>query len=380
MQRKSFNTLAAATAIVAAAAAFLSLTEPQTGPDPAAGQRALPKLAGHLGEAATVEFWHGGKKTTLKRQSPGQGTDPQWGVVEKNGFPADAARLRQTLLGLSELTLAEAKTAKPDLYSRLDLEDPAGTGAKSTLVRVTDSKGTVIADIIIGKRRPDRLGSGKDGIYVRCPNEQRSWLAQGTLDPGEDATDWIDRKVASIAADRIREASFLQPDGSKLSLSRGKPGEDLVLAGAPADAKYAQNDARAEVLRMFDPFEIADARPAAAVESPKTGPSRAEWTSFDGLTLTATGFDENDTHWIRLSAAGEGPAKAEAERLDAQWSRWLYAVPAYKAGIIRTGRSDIVEPPATPKQDLSDNDASDKDTAPQETPKPASPARHHRKR
>lgn len=390
MQQKTFNALAATTALVATAATVLALTEPQSGPGPAAGRRVLPELAGHAGDAASLELWHGGRKVTIKRQSrsPAPEANRQWGIAEKQGFPADPARLRQTLLGLSELTLVEAKTARPDLYPRLDLEEPTGKDARSTLVRVTDGKGAVLAELILGKRRPDRLGSGKDGIYIRRPGEQGTWLAQGTLDLGEDATDWMDRKVASIAADRIREASFVQADGTRLTLTRGKPDEDLGLAGAPADTKYAPNDARAEVLRMFDPFEIADARPASGAELPKTAISRAEWRSFDGLILTVTGFDGNDTHWVRLAASGEGPAAAGAERLNAQWSGWLYAVPAYKAGIIRTRRADILEPPESRRQESADRESvpqqdSSATEAPQPekpAPRPAPPAHRHRRR
>jgi len=355
MQQKSLLALAAATALVAGAAAFLSLTGPETGADAAAGQRVLPALQGHLGDVASVELWHGGNKITLRRLGAGEAA--KWGVAEKNDFPADETRLRRTLLGLSELTLVEPKTAKPEFYSRLDLEDPTAKDSKSVLARLGDGKGGILAEIITGKRRPNRLGSGQDGIYVRRPSEKRSWLAQGTANLGEDASDWMERRVAAIGADRIRQAVFTHADGTTLTLTRAKPEEELKLDGAPADTKYAQNDSRADIGRMFDPFEIADARPAAGFTWPDSGVARAVWTSFDGLTLLAQTVDEGDTHWVRLSADGEGKAKEEADRLNARWSGWIYAVPAYKAGAIRTRRSDLLEPEPpkqeSPKQDLA---------------------------
>ena len=57
---------------------------------------------------------------------------------------------------LADMTLVEPKTDKPDLYPRLEVEDP-GKG-KSTLVTIKDKSGADIARLIVGKRalRPAR--------------------------------------------------------------------------------------------------------------------------------------------------------------------------------------------------------------------------------
>ena len=80
-----------------------------------------------------------------------------WVVVEKGNYPADEARMRRLLLGLADLTLVEPKTERPELFARLDLDDPSN--GKSTLVALQDRTGKTVAELIVGKTRPDRLGT-----------------------------------------------------------------------------------------------------------------------------------------------------------------------------------------------------------------------------
>ena len=66
--------------------------------------------------------------------------------------------MHQALLGLADLAFVEPKTKKPDLYPRLELEDADKKGAKSTLVTVSDDKGSLLGEIIAGKRSVDAAG------------------------------------------------------------------------------------------------------------------------------------------------------------------------------------------------------------------------------
>src|SRR5260370_523543 len=76
---------------------------------------------------------------------------------------------------MADLTLVEPKTQKADLYPRLDVEEP-GKG-KSTQVSVKDKSGATLAELIVGKRRSDRLGAGNDCVYLRKADNPQAWLA-----------------------------------------------------------------------------------------------------------------------------------------------------------------------------------------------------------
>ena len=46
----------------------------------------------------------------------------------------------------------------------------------------------------------------------------------------------------------------------------------------------------------------------------------------------------------RCQRAGSGAAEAEAKKIDDKVSRWTYAIPAYKANLIKTKLADLLEP------------------------------------
>src|SRR4029077_9096715 len=114
---------------------------------------------------------------------------------------------------LADLTLIEPKTERPELFARLDLDDPAN--GKSTEIRLNDAPAETIAEWIVGRRRTDRLGTGNDAVYVRKPGADRAWLARGSVDVSGEPVDWLDRRILDIPAARIASVKFTG-DGSTL--------------------------------------------------------------------------------------------------------------------------------------------------------------------
>src|SRR5581483_3324686 len=119
MQRRGFIFLLGATAASVAGAAAALLTEGETVSTAPPGERALPKLAANLGQIARFRINRGEMKANFELD------DGRWVVVEKGGYPADAAKIHRMLSALADLTLIEPKTDRPELYSRLSLDDPA---------------------------------------------------------------------------------------------------------------------------------------------------------------------------------------------------------------------------------------------------------------
>jgi hypothetical protein len=71
----------------------------------------------------------------------------------------------------------------------------------------------------------------------------------------------------------------------------------------------------------------------------------AAFTTFDGLTVDLRLVERDKTSWIAILAAGSGPAEAEAKNIDDKVAHWTYAIPGYKAGLLRTKLADLIEPP-----------------------------------
>jgi len=55
-------------------------------------------------------------------------------------------------------------------------------------------------------------------------------------------------------------------------------------------------------------------------------------------------MERDKTDWVAISAIGAGPAEAEAKNIEDKVSHWTYAIPAYKANLLKTKLADLVEP------------------------------------
>jgi len=343
MHSKGVITLMAAAALSVIAAAAVSFTGGAR-VDPVAGKPVLPQVAAKLGDVGKVVVKRSSGTITFVHQGN------TWTVAEKSGYPADAAKVRKMLLGLAEITYVEPKTAEPSLYKRLNLEDPGIAKSQSALVEVYDNQGGALGSVIAGRRRIDELGGGNDGVYVRLPNEPRSWLARGTLDLDSDIAQWLDRRIVDINEKRTKEAVLQQPDGTKLTVTRDKPEDKFAVKDLPANRKLKSDTGVVEPATALQAFDLTDVKAASDAGFPKDGLNAATYTTFDGLSIKVELAKVGESDWIRLSATGgsDDKIKAEADTLNQRWSPWVYGIAPYKAGALRTKMDDLLEPPPTP--------------------------------
>jgi hypothetical protein len=259
-------------------------------------------------------------------------------------------------LGLTALRYAEPKTAKTDLYSRLDLGDPDKKGSDARLVTLSDGKGQLLGQLIVGKRRYDTFGGGNDGVYVRTPGQPQAWLANGSLDLPAETVDWLDRKLTEIPIDKIKSVAFTGADGAKLAIARAKAGDPFAFEGGmPAGQKLKSAESLDDIGRALSFFDFDDVKKAVDMPFPDKGVSQAVYVTFDGLTVTVAMMEQDDPtkkaddkdkkkYWIRIEAAGTGDAAKEADALNKRVGGWVYAVPDFKANTFKTKLTDLIEP------------------------------------
>lgn len=342
MHTKGVIGLTAAAALAAIVAAAVSFSGGAATFDPRVGKPVLPQVAAKLGDVGKVVLKRSAGTTTFVRQSNA------WTVAEKGGYPADATKVRQMLLGLAQITYVEPKTAEPSLYKRLNLEEPSTEKSQSALVEVYDAQGGALGSVIAGRRRIDELGGGNDGVYVRAPAEARSWLARGTLDLDTDVLQWLDRKIVDIGEKRTQTAVLQQPDGTKITIARDKAEDKFALKELPPNRKLKSDTGLVEPATALQGFELTDVKSAKDLAFPKDGVNTATFTTFDGLAVVVELAKQGEADWIRLSASGstDDKTKAEADGLNQRWSPWVYGIASYKAGALRTKLDDLLEPPA----------------------------------
>jgi hypothetical protein len=352
MRQSSLYALFGITLVGVVAAVLVSLGGGSAATSPRVNRPVMADLTKRLPEVARLTVIHGDAKTAMLRK------DGVWVVEQKNDYPADPSKVHRILLGLAALRYAEPKTAKPALYSRLDVEDPGKKGEDSQLVTLSDAKRQLLGEMIFGKQRYDIFGGGNDGIYVRKPGEAQSWLANGSLVLPTGTLDWVDRRITMIGDDRIASARFVAPDNAVVEIDRAKPGAPFALKGGiPKGRKLKSDDALTDLARGLNYFSLDDVAPAMSVPFPDKGIDQAVYTTFDGLTVTVSMLERDEIakddsgkdatkkkFWVKILASGTGKAAKEAAELNKRLAPWAYAVPDFKANTFKTRLADLTEP------------------------------------
>jgi hypothetical protein len=333
MQRLSFNLLRGAALVMAGWAAYALWTGDRAVSRPAPGQRALPGLADKLGELAWLRLSRGTAKENFAL------INGRWTIVEKGNYPASADRVRQLLVGLADLTLIEPKTDRVELLARLDLDDPVS--GKSTLVKVQDRTGALVGQIIVGRARPNTIGGGEPGVYVRRPDSDQAWLARGSFDLAGDALSWIDRRVIDLPASRVASVVLTAADGTALTLSRASATAEFAVADAPEGTKFKEQAILAAPAGALAALDLADVKPAVEMAIPTSGTATAMFTTFDGLVVNVRLSPAGDTVWAAIDATGADKTEGEAKALNQRLSPWSFALPEDKAALLRTTLSDL---------------------------------------
>lgn len=333
MQKRPFLLLLAATVICVAGAIAATLRGDRFISTPGQNEPALPGFAAKLDDLAWIRIVHG------KMTADFAMIDKRWAVVEKGNYPASPGRLHHLLLGLSDLVLIEPKTRRVDLYGRLGLDDPAA--GESTLVSLQDRFGKKLGELIAGKTRPDLLGDGDSGVYIRKPGDPQTWLARGSLGLSGTLDDWLYRPIIDISPARVEAVTMTAPDGTALHLQRPSPVSRFTVSDAPPDSKFKPPRALDAPAQGLAELALDDVRPAADLPVPSDGVSTAVFTTFDHLTVTVRLFTRDAVDWAVLSAAGNSVAQ---QSLEAHLKPWVFAIPAGRAQMLRTRLADLVEP------------------------------------
>jgi hypothetical protein len=336
MQRRHLRLLAAAAAAIAVlAAVVLSRGDREVSRAPP-GERALPGLADRLGDLAWLRLTRGSMTANFSL------INRQWTVVEKGNYPADQDRVRKLLVQLAECELVEPKTDRPELLARLDLDDPAN--GKSTLVSAQDRTGGLVAQVIIGRRRPNDIDAGDAGVYVRNPGSDQTWLARGAFELGGDALSWLDRRIIDIRPLQIASVVLTTADGKAVTIARTSPDLPLALDGAPANSRPKDDMVLAAPAGALEALTLEDVKPTAEQPIPDAGVATAAFTTFDGLVIGLRLAPPEVGDWIAIDATGFGKGEADAKTLSARLSHWSFAIPAARAKLLRTTLADLLIP------------------------------------
>jgi hypothetical protein len=374
MSRKHFSWLLAVTLVVAVAVLLMPV---RTGKD-AGFERTplLPELQQQVNELDWLRFVGAGDAViaTLRR------ADDHWQVEELHGYRADWTRLRALLADLAQAQVIEAKTANPEFYDRLGVEDVAAPEATGVRVEFGESSG--LPAVIVGKR-----AEGRDGRYARLQGEAQSVLIDHGLDLPAAREDWLDKAIVDIADSEVVEFEIRHADGERvLARKVSADDENFQLQGIPEDREIKSAWTVDSLANALASLELEAVAPEGEVDW--DGAVRFGLVTADGLrvdvdlaTREAPGGGDAAAaeHWIRLQAglyqtavesaveatpAGDGAsdgssagdsnvedsnveeiggAAERAAEINARVSGWAYRIPQYKYDSMSKRMDDLLQ-------------------------------------
>lgn len=344
MKRRPLLLLGGTAVVAAAAAIVLGPRVPGAPAETSSAPLMFQNLAGRLAGAARIEMRQGGKSVAVAKRDA-----EAWVLPDMQDYPVRPEKVRELLVGLTELRLTERRTSDAAMLDRLGLEDPAAANSTAALLRVLDSKGDPIAELVVGRRRMRTQGGVPESVYVRRPAETQAWLAEGRLPLDADPQLWIDRDIANIARERVLKVEATRLGEAPLVLTRGEGPDGVLAVTTPAQTPPLEEGRADEIGRAFEFLTLTDVRKEAAAPGQPLGETR--FTLTDNLAITASGYQDGETTWVRLAAAGDD----EAARLNARWRGWAYKVAEWKAKALLPRLQDLrkaetppAEAPAAP--------------------------------
>jgi len=307
-------------------------------------QTLFPKLLDKVNDVTSVSLKKQDKSLNLVRK------DGQWAIQEADNYPADFAKIRETVIAVAELETQAEKTSNPELYKRLGVEDPSATTASSLQLSLSGVDGTLLASIIVGKNRLSKSSSDNPGLYVRLPDAKTALLVGGRLDVSTDVKDWFKSELFDINASRIRIIQIDHVDGSVVKLGREKNVDEFNLEDLP---KGMQMQSSVIISRMGTMLE--DLRADNVVSANRLAKADQTTTTihtFDGLIITINSAESGGINYSSFGfAVDENVAKKagnehaekdktgeddksdpvkQAETLNKIMSGWAYAMPSFK--------------------------------------------------
>lgn len=346
--------------------------------EPSKPAYALPSLNGHINELKSVSISGAQNKVLVTLDNSEQG----WTVREKAAYPADIDTLRKLLLGLADAKLLESKTADPQRYAEIGVQDLSSADAKGVGIKLE------------GLSQPEQLivgvvSSQGNGTFVRRPGETQSWLANGQISIATDPKQWLNTTLTDIPAERLAEVVLTKAGAKPLRLRKAKPDQtNFEVANLPAGRELLAPgvvNSLASTLMDLTLEEIS----AAETQSTEKPALQAHFRTFDGVVIDIVGWQQDAKYSLSLkatfdtaaadeavTAAREKPAanadqsenpqtannakpgkpakptldslRAEVELLNQRFHDRVFQIPAYKYQNLNKSMEDILKSLATP--------------------------------
>ncbi len=302
------------------------------------GERVLPSLLGRANDVAAIFVQQSDRSFRIVR-----GEDAAY-KLEGSDFPVKGGRFQSAIVAAASLEKFEAKTAREDRYGKIEVGNPQAPDAASRLMRFETADGTVIAELILGRKARGRVGGTiADGQYVRLPGEAQSWLTRGVVEGTAQLSSWVDAGVVEMNTDKVVQSTFKPVNGPELVVRRtgvtegGQP--KFELDGLPEGRKP-----KADLTIRYAATDIANSQ-FIDVRKDQGGDIawRATLLMEDGMLI---GFDVTADDWLSVKVLDAGKDKETSDDIIKRTGGFQYQLPDYKIRQFKQTMADLTEPAA----------------------------------
>jgi len=247
---------------------------------------------------------------TLSRKEDG------WVIDERDGFPADFAKVREFVVKAVSLKIAQSEPVGEKDRARLNLDSSA------TQLEFAGADGKPLAKLLIGRKlfrsepeNPEKaLG---DGRFVMSPADDKTVylisdpLLQATAKSGQ----WIDKRAFQI--EKVKTLEVRYPGGDGWRLERAAENASWKLADQKPREKIDSSRANAATYSL-SLLDLADVAPkdATAEATGLDKPIRLNATTFGKLSYAVrVGKLDGESYYVKLESGGGEKDKLFVERV-----------------------------------------------------------------
>ena len=312
--------------------------------DTKAGQRLIPELK--ASDVAELVISAAGERLTLKKGEAG------WGIVERNGFPANVERIGELLLKLVEMKVVQTDAAADSQRARLGLQEPgadvgkaeADTNVPGTVLELKDGAGKSLARLLLGKK----LSKSVEGPAGARQEAAGRYLLAGNAESGKvlnvivvsdplaqvevAAEQWVAKEL--IRVERAKSIVATGPDGrQRFALSRENDDAEWKLAGGEKGDSSKIIDVTSGMISMNLTDVVTGDKGNPSAENGLDKPVVIKADTLDGISyvLRLGAKSGEDKIYARVSVSGEiaqniprtPPKDEKAEDKDKNDQSWI---------------------------------------------------------
>ena len=148
--------------------------------------------------------------------------------------------------------------------------------------------------MIVGRPRLSSSAKNISGLYVRKPEDKKSYLVDGVLGISSIKTDWIRRNLFDIPAESIKSVNVAHYDGDSYTLYKNEKGqEQFELENISIGLELASELIINRFGTILQDLQISGAKSKELLREENKN-TKIIVTTFEGIVGNITAFKYND--------------------------------------------------------------------------------------